>query len=378
MNDALQVGCETVAQVDRAASHLSQQLEAHGYARIQLLVLMKLTNNTEPYWGPNTDEYISHEPTRIPDGAPSMDVSLLDQYASYALVHNYHLTTGASFNFTAKEDGGRVEQGPWNRVFLSSLFVAYQWTYFAVLTAMLLYAWSRILMLAVLRILPYDLRLLSIVVTSIYCLSRSRHPTKQPYANLSHHPDSAAGIPGDSANVLQDRDHHLGHLLPIGRIISHYPAAMLKYTLESNFFGMYVIPFLPLISFVTFGSFAIWFGWSAYQMRYYRELCGRFLQLSIFSTLASLTFVVTMLDNMVGSFNLFEAQHQSVRRTILFHIFGHTTLLIRAVVCLTVLGVRWPQLKRRKRTMLDLDESIRDRKPSYCLNEDDKDDKDDI
>jgi hypothetical protein len=64
---------------------------------------MKLTNNTEPYWGPNTDEYISHEPGRIPDGIPSINVTMLDQYGTHAFLNSFNLTAGKSFHFTAEE-----------------------------------------------------------------------------------------------------------------------------------------------------------------------------------------------------------------------------------------------------------------------------------
>ncbi|KAI8057809.1 hypothetical protein BDF22DRAFT_662442 [Syncephalis plumigaleata] len=158
---ALQAGCQTVAQVGRAAQKLSEQLESVGFPAITLLIFMVLINNTVPAWGPDARMYTSRNSPNIPDGPPAIDTMFLEQTSSYAF-YSSAITKEFGIYFEAEE-----EPGPWNDVFLSHGFIAYSWILFALILLALLYLWARVIKFIQLKTLPRDLRLTIFIITSI-------------------------------------------------------------------------------------------------------------------------------------------------------------------------------------------------------------------
>ncbi|KAI9591561.1 hypothetical protein BDF19DRAFT_454485 [Syncephalis fuscata] len=372
-DEAANAGCQTIAQIGLATTKLSAQFVQSNYPPIKLIVLMKITNDTAPYWGPNSLEYVSYKPTSIPDGPPSIDIAMLDQWASQTFL-DAKLTNKSVFHFMAEQ-----EPGPWNQIFLGPKFIGYQWAYFAVISGALLYAWSRVIMLFVLRILPQDIRLIAFIITSIYCLILLFYLTAQTISYKQEIIDAVVyGLSSISLIIIIFRwASHCKNIFSnislvcfqitivisimlaiiifiMNMIISCGGIELRKYIMAS-FIGCYIMPFFPLASFINFGGFAIWFGCCAYRMKDYRELRARFIQLTLFSTIASITFIYTMLDNLLLALELKNVQNETITKTALFYIFGHTALLIRALVCLTILGVRWPKLRSRKNTTLEID-----------------------
>ncbi|KAI9593318.1 hypothetical protein BDF19DRAFT_166235 [Syncephalis fuscata] len=71
----------------------------------------------------------------------------------------------AAFRYTAEQ-----EPNPWNEIFFSHTYIAYKWTYFAIVLGVLLYACTRTIMLARFKLLKRNLLLIAFVISIIYCI----------------------------------------------------------------------------------------------------------------------------------------------------------------------------------------------------------------
>ncbi|KAI9594441.1 hypothetical protein BDF19DRAFT_122300 [Syncephalis fuscata] len=99
---ALNAGCQTIAQVGLAAKNLSDELHQAGFPPISLLVFIMFSNSTTPVWGPGARMYTTRNPSRIPEGPPIIDATFLNQTSSKLLFESKIIKT-FGFYFEAEQ-----------------------------------------------------------------------------------------------------------------------------------------------------------------------------------------------------------------------------------------------------------------------------------
>ncbi|KAI9593317.1 hypothetical protein BDF19DRAFT_497784 [Syncephalis fuscata] len=84
---------------------------------------------------------------------------------------DYNIPWEISKNYTNFHYTAEQEPNPWNEIFFSHTYIAYKWTYFAIVLGVLLYACTRTIMLARFKLLKRNLLLIAFVISIIYCIS---------------------------------------------------------------------------------------------------------------------------------------------------------------------------------------------------------------
>ncbi|KAI8055420.1 hypothetical protein BDF22DRAFT_677063 [Syncephalis plumigaleata] len=291
---AAPAGCYTLAQLGLAVEKTSKELVDANFPPINLIVVMQFSNNTAPIWGP-----------------PAIPVALLDQWASTTFYKKYNPAVDLTFHVTAEE-----ELGPWNEIFLAPGFITYQWLYFSLIFQIITDLMS---------VLSFDLIL-------FYWSIRGQ----RMIANY----------------ILIGFRVLLGlHMLTL-IICTIFPIMLnLTWQLDEPSQGVlvvttYIMPNITLISMIIFAIFAIWFSWCAYRVKRHPMACYRFIQLSVFSALASIAYAISTAQNYYVSFTPRRAATQTIEVYIVFYVLNHTVLLIRSLICLSILGLNWPTISK--------------------------------
>ncbi|KAI9593341.1 hypothetical protein BDF19DRAFT_415451 [Syncephalis fuscata] len=98
---------------------------------------------------------------------------------------DYNIPWEISKNYTNFHYTAEQEPNPWNEIFFSHTYIAYKWTYFAIVLGVLLYACIRTIMLARFKLLKRNLLLIAFVISFIYCIFFLIHLTALHNAYVS-------------------------------------------------------------------------------------------------------------------------------------------------------------------------------------------------
>ncbi|KAI9594404.1 hypothetical protein BDF19DRAFT_444717 [Syncephalis fuscata] len=364
---ASKAGCYTIAQVGKAIEQTSRELELANLPAVNLIVIMNFSNNTAPLWGPGTLVYRTVEPSKIPEGPPEIPLVLLDQWASLQFFQTYKPASQLTFRFMEKN-----EPGPWNELFLSTGYVAYQWIYFAIILALMTYTSVRFGRLVKLKMTPKSFRLAVFIIANINAIFL--------LVNIVMGAESFAGkliqlivstiavinfdlilvywsVRGRAmfsfVTVIIFRAILIIHMIGLAICTVFLFKLSLSWQLDDDNVAAnvakYVMPHVALVSTIIFGIFAIWFAWCAYRVKKHSKACYRFIQLSIFSALAAVTYTLVTVQSYYGTFSAPREASVSLELTAVFYAFNYTIPLIRVIVCLCVLGLNWPMPKSTQR-----------------------------
>ncbi|RKP24184.1 hypothetical protein SYNPS1DRAFT_23726 [Syncephalis pseudoplumigaleata] len=323
---------------------------------------MQFSNNTAPIWGPLTLMYRTVEPSRIPEGPPAIPVALLDQWASETFYKQYDPSIDPLFRMTAEE-----ELGPWNEVFLAPGFIAYQWLYFVLILLLLLYTWARVIRLSMLKKLPGIHRMCTFLVASIYSVLLLVYLAMTPFSFGGKLLEIVVSVMSVVAfdlilfywTIRGERMFSYYILVAFRILLAVHIVALvicavfplmlnLTWQLEEPSTATmvvirYLIPNLSLVSMIVYASFALWFGWCAYRVKKHSKACYRFTQLSVFSALAAITYIITITQNYHTNSTGSRAVTQPLDVHVIFYVLDHTIFLVRSLICLCILGLRWPR-----------------------------------
>jgi hypothetical protein len=108
-------------------------------------------------------------------------------------------------------------------------------------------------------------------------------------------------------------------------------------------FAQYIQPIVPSFGAITFFLFSIWFLKAAYRLRQHLHAHLQFLQLFLLSILASTTFAITLTNLIMLNLGDQTPTHFSVYEIIFFEVARYTIFSIRGLLCLGVLGFKWPK-----------------------------------
>ncbi|KAI9594422.1 hypothetical protein BDF19DRAFT_121938 [Syncephalis fuscata] len=113
--------------------------------------------------------------------------------------------------------------------------------------------------------------------------------------------------------------------------------------LENRLVFMGVIaPIAAFSGSIVFGGFGIWFFICTYRVRRHSEARWRFIQLSIFSLIASLTFILESATFFIGGFGIVGLNNASPVELNYINTTRDLITCVRSIVSLGVWGVGWP------------------------------------
>ncbi|KAI8055352.1 hypothetical protein BDF22DRAFT_676707 [Syncephalis plumigaleata] len=362
-------GCTSRAKAQKALNKLSGQLVEAGYAPVSLLVITNVPDLYTPRWDANfigqsffglgsTSSYVYTPITLLP-------------FEDTSFLRNALKKKGTVFTYTAEED-----QGPWNEMFLGTGFVVVKWVYFAIVLAAFTYSLTRSIALYILNRHPRDIRLIAFACSLLYVIVLLAHIVTPSTA-------TAVNIVGSLCNFLSSIpfDIILIHwsihgksyfsriavilfrvvvainlvLLTLGLIFQMFlyndNEAILNYTYKYVTIKN-ISDAIPLTNAVIFAGFTLWFVSCLVRLRKHPVARNRFIQLILFTILACFTFVVFGLYIILNNLNL---PIRRVGQYALFDILYKSAYVIRALVFLAVLGVRWPRNEEIVRVHAPLD-----------------------
>ncbi|KAI8051039.1 hypothetical protein BDF22DRAFT_745240 [Syncephalis plumigaleata] len=355
-----EAGCTTDLQVNTAMNKLATQLQQAGFPKIQLLILL---NNDGRYiiWN---DESIAYHVNSIFNGV------LYSSPIKIVAVNIYENT----LPYLANTDRYKLfrydvehERGAWNRVFLSIGYTCYKWIYFGLLLLALLYACARVARLHELRMLERDLLLVAFIITIIYCVA---FLTRLPFMSdlFTYQTDVCNLLSKIPLDLILWHWSNVGKKLFSRKAIMCLQGTIVVDSIMSIALFLYRIPLyhvelslsdetaanslLTLVRItkailvmdgIIFGAFAIWFGMTAREMKRHAEGRGCFIKFAIFTSLACLTYIllVIWITILASSDQTLLTPVSVVTADIAFN----TIYVIRALLFLFVLGIRWPKTK---------------------------------
>ncbi|KAI9590837.1 hypothetical protein BDF19DRAFT_428037 [Syncephalis fuscata] len=118
----------TFAQLGSAVEELSRQFVKAKLPPIKLIVVAIPIAQPGNVWSALIPEYASTQPSKIPDGPPSIDMAFLEGPPSMSLMGFYGRNSG--IHFVAEEEPGSL-----NSLLLSPGFIAYRWIYFLLVSS---------------------------------------------------------------------------------------------------------------------------------------------------------------------------------------------------------------------------------------------------
>ncbi|KAI9592924.1 hypothetical protein BDF19DRAFT_449826 [Syncephalis fuscata] len=320
----LDTGC-TFAQLALAVEELSEQFIKAKLPPIKLIVVVIPYDQPGNIWSTLIPEYASTQPSKIPDGPPSIDMAFLEGPPS-------------------------IKPGAVNSLLLSPGYIAYQWIYF------------------LLKKLRRNLRIVIYVVASLNAIV---------FLVFIHTPDiTRKGILlGSSVTVIAVFNIYLALFYCSIRareafslvsvvlfrlsllLLTILQIVMIQYNIRSRTLSRaealnimhstgYKFAFLasPIANSVLLFAFTAWFASCTYKVKRYSGPYSRFLQLTIITGLAMLTSIISSTQNIV---NQLRTSFHSSGEIVAYNITLHTATLVRIVACLCVMGIKWPKVGKR-------------------------------
>ncbi|KAI9598085.1 hypothetical protein BDF19DRAFT_433412 [Syncephalis fuscata] len=353
-------GCQTRAKAQTALDALSRQLEQNGLPSVKLLVLINVPDIYQPKWESNFIGQNSVGLSGAASGSSFTAITLMpvDETISFATIVRKRYEF---FYLTAEE-----EQGPWNAAFLSPGLTACKWIYFTIVLLVFTYAIVRSIALVKLKKLPKDLLLVAFIASIAYVFVLFVHIIVPPTA-------FSLNMIGIICNFLSNVpfDLILIHWSIHGKTyFSRFAVICFRVVISLNMalivmafvFQVYIYSdddwilkdvkkyvalnsitnAIPLINAIIFGGFTIWFIFCFLKLRKHAEARFRFIQLTLFTALACFTFVVFGLYFILTDL---KQPVTTINGLVSFSILYDLAYFIRALVFLSVLGVRWPKSK---------------------------------
>ncbi|KAI9595362.1 hypothetical protein BDF19DRAFT_441630, partial [Syncephalis fuscata] len=354
----LPVECSKGDNMIKAVNSLISQLSRAAFPTIKLIII---AGSQEPIFMIYYDniELFNLEPYHKTAKTESIKTAKIGKYDS--LVNDLP-NTGSykSFHYIAEQ-----ELNPWDAELSSAKYITHELIYFVLLLLAFLYACFRVFMLVTLKMLKYNLLLLSFGISVIYCISFMSHLIA--LRNTYDLPISLklyifiAGIPFDiifwhwstiSKNLFSKRTIILFRIfividiipsiirifLEIVTVIKHGTERTLLYSLK-EMHKLITIP-VAFINCVVFCGFVIWFILSAYRLKKYSKGRKRFIQLACVASLGLVTYMAFPLRNIWPASNSFGFLFTKL---FVAELLFDTAFMIRALIFLSVLGVRWPR-----------------------------------
>ncbi|KAI8048381.1 hypothetical protein BDF22DRAFT_703078 [Syncephalis plumigaleata] len=334
---------------------LSEELVKVGFPRVNLLLLL-IEQNDE-------SEMVRSDLTKIKkrlldklNKRTSIKVSIVNAYNT-VLHDEFDHINNYVVHFVAEQ-----EAGPWNGVFLSTAYRAYKWTLFSLILITLVYTFVRLVMLIAMKVFKFDFLVLSYLATIVYSVCFLTYLCDWhsifPFAWYHHIYSLLSSIPLDLIlwhwtiigkglvahravmffrgiilmdlipNLVTCMVHGLSHIFKFSNILE-------KSTLYGNFVIILLLS-MTVIDFIIFGGFTIWFGWNAYKLRKHPSVDlfhrSSILHLFLFIVWTTLLFKYYYLLTAI--------------QTAIVSIATDTIYLVRALIFLSVLGLRWPQSQK--------------------------------
>ncbi|KAI8054485.1 hypothetical protein BDF22DRAFT_679309 [Syncephalis plumigaleata] len=281
INEAYDVECKTIAQIGDAVQIQSKELHQQlGYPLASLLILLDRETRTIPLWGPDTIGYRTSNPSIIPDGPPSIKVTLVDRAHSEILEEE--LSKTPAFQYVAIQ-----EKGPWNERFLSPKYMVHHWIFIFVI----------ILIVSI-----------SSTNTCIHVPLVLMLHLPLPYISFSGHVlalinDTLSKIPFDlillywsflgkrlfafptlvSFRLFVIIDLLVSIVAFVLRMLALYGITLTKVQNSTHLSKM--ARGTNYVGIINFGGFTLWFAWKTYQLRKNLVIKARFIQVCSLLTL---------------------------------------------------------------------------------------------
>ncbi|KAI9594493.1 hypothetical protein BDF19DRAFT_445034 [Syncephalis fuscata] len=362
--DFWDANCNTKAKVNEAMVNLAQQLAQVGFPPIKLFILLESKryshipiHSSFAYYFNQIFEDIFNSKSMLTMMLKGKDTTLANDIES----RSYFIV-----RYAAKEDSSL-----WNIIVLSSYFMAYKWVYLALILVALFYASARIVKMALLKILRYDLFLLAFGFTAAYCISLLFHlkiddalvpsdryiPTHGLLSAISfglilwHWATTSKNVFSLKAVTTLRATIVFG--LTILSIIYAYQIFYYIFGLNSRYKHFNDVAFftLPINYLTLYVSLAIWFTFSAIKLRRHPKGRSRFTQLAYFTAVISLTYILIAILYIIGCINY---TVPTLIELTMVCFTSNTTYLLRALVYLMAFGISWPKPKKIKRPHLSL------------------------
>ncbi|KAI8048734.1 hypothetical protein BDF22DRAFT_261084 [Syncephalis plumigaleata] len=224
---------------------------------------------------------------------------------------------------------------PWNTMIYSAARLGYKWTFFALISLALLYAWIRVIAMAFMRILRFNFLTTSFLVTTAYCITL-----------LIYFAKSTNPVTMDEVSYL----YSVLARIPLNMILWHCRSAFsilrYRYFIASGvhndlLYGI-MIPskyVIPLVNVVIFAGFIIWFSISTFKLRKHRKARSRFIQLVFFSVLGLIVQLIVFLIGINPQYTELYSKDLVYSLEIVLNVLH----LMCALVFLAVMGVKWPK-----------------------------------
>ncbi|KAI8054464.1 hypothetical protein BDF22DRAFT_679211 [Syncephalis plumigaleata] len=338
----------TIAQFGEEVEKLARQFDQLRLPPIKLLVFVFPGDAGPMVWGSNSNAYVTDKPSSKPEGPPSIATTFVDSVSSIDFLE-----------FTGKHVSGtgfhaEPEPGPVNEVFLSSGYLAHKWICFVLVLLALIYTCSRIVLLAIRKQLILNMRMVIFtlaVMDSIVFMMYLNTPL-YTYYNV------VLQIILVSTTILNYLllfiywSIHARHVFSLILVVSFRVSVVCIFTVEmtTSIIGLCfqiwsvetiykwgidegfkaIKIFSVTANIILLLGFTIWFSLCAYRVRRHSKPYKRFIQLTMFTGLATLTGVTSGM---------------TVSDWAIFAISRHATLVIRIIVCLSIMGIAWPKLR---------------------------------
>ncbi|RKP05581.1 hypothetical protein THASP1DRAFT_32577 [Thamnocephalis sphaerospora] len=360
--DAALAGCNTLAQVDAAVKRAASDFAALSLPPVTLLVFPALEHRSVPAWGPGTKTYVSSKAS-VPDGPPTTDVALLDHQESNKL-YTALAGTRRVYSFIYLK-----EPGSWNKIYLSISFTFFISLLFLVVALTMLYVIARACQVAKIRGLVLDERLAVMAVSLVFSIMllvfllsvRDRFATclleKVIHLLSTVAFDSVLWYWATHAHRLHPRrslvafrSFLLLHTLLESAIICVriYDLAQSTYQTRNTAAAIvieYIAPMVPLLYALLFGPFTIWFFKLSHNVVHScSETHSKYRMLALHTLVAEVIFIFATTEAFMLRFERTTyGGPMTAGAVAAAETMGINMHIVRAVVCLCILGIRWPQ-----------------------------------
>ncbi|RKP27357.1 hypothetical protein SYNPS1DRAFT_26988 [Syncephalis pseudoplumigaleata] len=351
--------CGTVERVMQMAMTESEAWQTYNFPPVDLLVFY--TNKQDgraEYWGSTFDGWGKPSERRSIQGVASTFMS-----REGALEFGERYGSGVSpfqLRFHATQ-----ERGPWNDAIFSPGTVAKEWIFFVLSAICLIYALIRFAWLVHLGGVRRDLRLaimiIALISTTLFCISRfigeeARNVVKLvtqflailAFELLLWHWSIRGKTIFPRKSVVGFRILIVIHLL-LELVVFLFNILRIGFAIDGvlqnhrKAFTAVVSPIATFSGVLIFGGFGVWFFICTYRVRRHSQARWRFVQLSIFSLLAALTFIMEASITFVGGYGTVNSNNTRASEIEYINVITVVVCFIRSVVCLGVWGVSWPR-----------------------------------